>query len=112
MAKDKLRPLVAFLIPAVVLWVPVMRGPIDLRWDAGVCILATSLTKGSCYRILSDPENPQAVQYPPILPLLVAGQERMLGTSETFKLMLAAATYLLARRWFFPWQDADRRGSK
>jgi hypothetical protein len=116
--KDDLRPLAALLVLAVVLWIPVMRGPIDLRWDAGVYyILGTSLAQGQGYRILSEPGDPQAVEYPPLLPLLVAGHQRVLGTSDpvvvgkwlrvTFELMLLAAvavTYVLGRRWLSPWQ--------
>src|ERR1035437_709776 len=118
MVKDDLRSLAALLILAVVLWIPVMRGPIDLRWDAGLYyILGTSLAEGQGYRILSEPGDPQAVQYPPLLPLLVAGHQRVLGTNDpvvvgkwlrvTFELMLLAAvavTYVLARRWLSPWQ--------
>jgi hypothetical protein len=116
--KDNHRPLAALLMLTVVLWIPVMRGPIDLRWDAGVYyILGTSIAQGQGYRLLSEPGDPQAVQYPPLLPLLVAGHQRVLGTSDpvvvgkwlrvTFALMLLAAvavTYVLARRWLSPWQ--------
>ena len=112
------RPLAALLILAVVLWIPVMRGPIDLRWDAGVYyILGTSIAQGQGYRLLSEPGDPQAVQYPPLLPLLVAGHQRVLGTSDpvvvgkwlriTFGLILlavVAVAYLLGRRWLSPWQ--------
>ena len=118
MVKDHLRPLAALLIAAVVLWAPLMRGPIDIRWDAGVYyILGTSLARGEGYRILSEPGNPQAVQYPPLLPLLVAAHERVLGTSDpvvvgkwlrvTFQLMLMGSvvvTYVFARRLLSPWQ--------
>ena len=117
-AKDDARPLAALLILAVVSWIPVMRGPIDLRWDAGVYyILGTSLAQGQGYRILNEPGDPQTVVYPPLLPLLVAGHQRVLGTSDpivvgkwlrvTFELMLlgaVAATYVLGRRWLSPWQ--------
>jgi hypothetical protein len=116
--KDDRRPLAALLILAVVLWIPVMRGPIDLRWDAGVYyILGTSIAQGQGYRLLSEPGDPQAVQYPPLLPLLVAAHQRVLGTSNpvvvgkwlriTFGLILlavVAVTYVLGRRWLSPWQ--------
>ena len=95
-----------------------MRGPIDLRWDAGVYyILGTSIAQGQGYRLLSEPGDPQAVQYPPLLPLIVAGHQRVLGTSDpvvvgkwlriTFGLILlavVAVTYVLGRRWLSPWQ--------
>jgi hypothetical protein len=116
--KNDLRPLAALLIVAVVLWIPVMRGPIDLRWDAGVYfVLGSSLAQGQGYRSLNEPGDPQAVNYPPLLPLVIAGHQRLLGTSDpvvvgkllrvTFALMLLAAVaviYVLARRWLSPWQ--------
>ena len=113
------KPLGALLLLTIVLWGPISRGPIDLRWDAGVYyVLGTSIAQGTGYRIISEPGNPQEVQYPPLLPLLIAGHERLLGTSDpvvvgewlrkTFGLMLLGAvalTYLLARRWLSPWQS-------
>jgi hypothetical protein len=42
---------------AVVLWLPRLSGPIDLRYG---------------YRIPSEPGSPQALQYPPLLPAAVA----------------------------------------
>ena len=117
--KDDRRPFAALLILAVILWIPLTpRGPIDLRWDAGVYyILGTSIAQGQGYRLLSEPGDPQAIQYPPLLPLLVAGHQRLLGTDDpvvvgewlriTFALMLlvvVAMAYVLARRWLSPWQ--------
>jgi hypothetical protein len=112
------RCLAALLILAVLLWIPLMRGPIDLRWDAGAYyVLGTSIAQGQGYRLLSEPGDPQAVQYPPLLPLLVAGHQRLLGTSDpvvvgkwlrtTFGLILLAVvvvTYVLGRRWLSPRQ--------
>ena len=38
---------------AILLWLPRLSGPIDLRWDAGVYyVLGTSLATGRGYRIL------------------------------------------------------------
>jgi len=105
------------MVLAVVLWIPWARGPIDLRWDAGVYyILGTSLAEGNGYRLLNEPGNPEAIQYPPLLPIFIASQERLLGTSDPvivgkwlrliYQLMLmgcAALTYLLARRWSSRW---------
>jgi hypothetical protein len=54
---------------AVALWAPRFSGPIDLRWDAG-------------YRILSEPGSPEALQYPPLLPAIVAVYERVLGSTD------------------------------
>ncbi len=68
---------------AVVLWLPRLSGPIDLRWDAGVYyLLGTSLAEGHGYRILSEPGAPEAIQYPPLLPAFVALHELALGTSD------------------------------
>jgi hypothetical protein len=117
MTKSDRIPLAALILLALALWIPWMRGPIDLRMDGGVYyILGTSLAEGKGYRLLNEPGDPQAVQYPPLLPLLIAGQQRLLGTSEpvivgkwlklTYQLMLmgcAALTYLLARRWVSRW---------
>jgi hypothetical protein len=113
MIKADRPPLAALMMLAFALWIPWMRGPIDLRWDAGVYyILGTSLAEGQGYRLLNEPGDPQAVQYPPLFPLFIAAQQRLLGTSDPVvvgtwlrwlnQLMLmacAALTYLLARRW-------------
>src|SRR6516162_3067830 len=117
MTKRDRIPLGCLMVLALALWIPWMRGPIDLRWDAGVYyLLGTSLAEGKGYRLLNEPGNPQAVQYPPLLPLLIAAQQRLLGTSNpvvvgkwlrfVYQLMLMACvalTYLLARRWLSPW---------
>src|SRR5262249_16707305 len=109
--------LAALMVLALALWIPWMRGPIDLRWDAGVYyILGTSLAEGKGYRLLSEPGDPQEVQYPPLLPLFIAAQQHLLGTSDlvvvgkwlrfAYQLMLmgcAALTYLLALRWVPRW---------
>jgi len=68
---------------AIILWLPRLSGPIDLRYDAGVYyLLGTSLATGHGYRIPSEPGSPQALQYPPLLPAIVATYERALGTSD------------------------------
>jgi hypothetical protein len=67
---------------AILLWAPRLSGPIDLRWDAGVYyVLGTSLSTGQGYRILSEPGSPEALQYPPLLPAVVALYERALGST-------------------------------
>jgi hypothetical protein len=72
-----------FGVLAVVLWLPRLGGPIDLRWDAGVYyVLGTSLATGQGYRILSEPGSPKALQYPPLLPRAVALVERALGSTN------------------------------
>lgn len=69
------------LVLALLVWLPRLSGPIDLRWDAGVYyLLGTSLASGDGYRIPSEPGSPEALQYPPLLPAIVALHERALGT--------------------------------
>ena len=68
---------------ALLLWAPRFSGPIDLRWDAGVYyLLGTSLAAGEGYRIASEPGSPEALQYPPLLPALVALYQWALGTAD------------------------------
>jgi hypothetical protein len=75
-------PEVVVVALAVVLWVPRLTGPIDLRWDAGVYyVLGSSLATGQGYRILSEPGSPEALQYPPLLPAIVALYQRALGST-------------------------------
>ena len=71
------------LFAIVVSWLPRSRGPIDLRWDAGVYyILGTSLAEGKGYRLLNEPGEIEATIYPPFLPAIVAVHQRALGTSD------------------------------
>src|ERR1700730_5174754 len=68
---------------ALLLWIPRLSGPIDLRWDAGVYyLLGTSLAEGHGYRIPSEPGSPEALQYPPLLPAVVALHQWVLGTTN------------------------------
>src|SRR5262245_45882067 len=67
----------------IAVWLPRLHGPIDLRWDASAYyILGTSLFEGKGYRLLNEPGEIEAVQYPPLLPLVVAAHEKVLGTSD------------------------------
>lgn len=98
------------------LWVPRLHGPINYRWDASVYyILGTALAEGKGYRLLNEPREIQAVQYPPLLPLIVALHQRILGTSDYFKVgcalrftycivsgLFLLMTYVLARRFLSP----------
>jgi hypothetical protein len=68
---------------ALLVWAPRLSGPIDLRYDGGVYyLLGTSLSKGDGYRISSEPGSPEALQYPPLLPAVVALHQRILGTTD------------------------------
>ena len=100
----------------ILLSVPRLRGPIDLRYDAGVYyILGTSLAEGKGYRLLNEPGAIQEIQYPPLLPLFVAVHQRLAGRSDPlvvgrmlrisfFALLLAfiVAAYLLSRHFLPP----------
>lgn len=77
------RDLLIVIALVVILWAPRITGPIDLRWDAGVYyLLGTSLASGHGYRIASEPGSPEALQYPPLLPLFVAACERVTGSAD------------------------------
>jgi hypothetical protein len=68
---------------ALLLWLPRLQGPIDLRYDGGVYyILGTSLAEGHGYRLLNEPGDIQAIQYPPLLPAWVAIHQWLLRTSD------------------------------
>src|SRR5262249_52949895 len=68
---------------AVLLWLPRLRGPIDLRYDAGVYyVLGTSLATGSGYRLLNEPGAIAAIQYPPLLPLFAAAHQWLAGSAD------------------------------
>jgi hypothetical protein len=89
---------------AVLLWVPRYAGPLDLRWDGGVYyILGTSLAEGRGYKLLSEPGEIDAVQYPPLLPAIVAAHQVVLGTSDPTTvgrwLRLSSFLVFLAYAW-------------
>lgn len=110
------RWLLALVVSLTVFVAVQLHGPIDARWDGAVYyILGTSLAEGHGYRLLNEPGDVEAVQYPPVLPLVVAGMQRALGTSDFVivgtwlrvlylfvVLALAAATYRLARHYLPP----------
>ena len=73
----------ALLVLSVAIWLPRLRGPIDLRWDGGTYyVLGTSLAEGRGYRLLNEPGEIEAVQYPPLLPAIVAVHQWILGSSD------------------------------
>src|SRR5262249_1611173 len=45
-------------------------------------VLGTALAESKGYRLLNEPGDIEAVQYPPVLPLMVAAHERALGTTD------------------------------
>ncbi len=45
-------------------------------------VLGTSLAEGKGYRLLNEPGEIQANQYPPLLPLIIAAHQIVLGTSD------------------------------
>ena len=74
------------VVIAFLLWAPRLSGPINLRWDASTYyVLGTALAEGKGYRLLNEPGEIEAVQYPPLLPLIVAAHQRVMGTSDYFK---------------------------
>jgi hypothetical protein len=98
---------------AVALWLPRLRGPLDLRFDASVYyILGTSLAEGRGYRLLNEPGAIEAMQYPPLLPAVAAAHQLILGTDDpvvvggwlrlsaaALFLGYAVAVFALARRF-------------
>ena len=75
----------AAAVGAVVLltWLPRLTGPIDLRWDGGVYyVLGTALADGTGYRLLNEPGEIEANQYPPLFPAIIALHQRLAGTSN------------------------------
>jgi len=79
---DVVIPVVLFAV-VLITWLPRLRGPIDLRWDAGVYyVLGTSLAEGKGYKLLNEPGEIEATQYPPLLPAFIAACHLILGTSD------------------------------
>ena len=103
---SKERTLYAILgLLVIALWLPRLQGPIDLRWDGGVYyVLGTSLAEGKGYRLLNEPGEIQANQYPPLLPLIIAAHQIVLGTGDPHVVgrflrlssFLAFVTYIFA----------------
>jgi hypothetical protein len=109
--------LLVLSVASVALWVPRWAGPLDLRWDGAVYyVLGTSIAEGKGYRLLNEPGEIEAIQYPPLLPLLAAAPQAALGTSDpvivggwlklfffSFQTAFVLATYfmlkLLVPRW-------------
>jgi hypothetical protein len=82
--KDLLCSLALCLL-AIANWTGRLAGPIDLRWDAGVYYtLGTSIYEGKGYRLLNEPGEIRAIQYPPLLPAIVALHQTITGTTDPF----------------------------
>jgi hypothetical protein len=106
----------ALCVLVLLTWLPRLTGPIDLRWDGGVYyVLGTALAEGRGYRLLNEPGDIEANQYPPLFPAVIAVHQWMAGTSDptlvgqrlrlTFLLLsiaLGLASYALFRRRFAP----------
>jgi hypothetical protein len=115
--KADLLVLLALSIVIVGLWIPRMAGPLDLRWDGAVYyVLGTSIAEGKGYRLLNEPGEIEAIQYPPLLPLLAALPQTVLGTSDPlivgrwlklffflFHAALGFATYFMLRSFVPHW---------
>jgi hypothetical protein len=93
-------------------WLPRMTGPLDLRWDGGVYyVLGTALAEGRGYRLLNEPGQIEATQYPPLFPAFIAAHQVIAGTTDPTKvgrwlrissfftsLAFVLASYALLRR--------------
>jgi hypothetical protein len=102
------------LVVVALVWVPRMRGGIDLRWDAAVYYsTGTALAEGQGYRLINEPVDAQAVQYPPLLPVVAGAVQWLCGSTDPavtgwwLRVLYAGiyagyvlATYALSR-WFF-----------
>ncbi len=79
------------------LWLPRLSGPIDLRTDAAVYyITGVALAEGHGYVMTSEPGEMAAVQYPPLLPAVVALHRWVAGTADPQVLgSLLRKTYIL-----------------
>jgi hypothetical protein len=63
-----------------------MNGPLDLRWDGGVYyVLGTALAQGRGYRLLNEPGEIEATQYPPLFPIFIAAHQIIAGTADPTK---------------------------
>jgi hypothetical protein len=71
------------VLAATLSWLPRTRGPIDFRWDSAVYYtLGTSIYERHSYRLLNEPGEIRATVFPPLLPLVVAGHQAVLRTSD------------------------------
>lgn len=106
----------ALVIVVLAMWLPRLRGPLDLRYDAAVYYTTgTALAEGKGYRLPSEPGDVRAVQYPPLLPAVAAAAQWVSGSTDYrvagrwlrgFNFLVyggfVLAVYALARRFFEP----------
>ncbi|MGH7214079.1 MAG: hypothetical protein ACREIT_04890 [Tepidisphaeraceae bacterium] len=107
---------VALVLITLATWAPRLRGPIDLRQDAGTYfVLGTSIARGDGYRLLNEPGEISATQYPPLLPAVVAAHQWATGSSDpvdvgralrftycAMHVFYALAAYAMARQFVGP----------
>jgi hypothetical protein len=75
--------LVVLSVLIALTWLPRMKGPLDLRWDgAAYYVLGTALAEGKGYRLLNEPGDIEAVQYPPLLPAIIAAHQVVIGSND------------------------------
>src|SRR5262245_49764875 len=94
--------LLALLV--VVSWIPRMQGPLDLRWDGAVYyVLGTALAEGKGYRLLNEPGEIEAVQYPPLLPTIVAAHQLVIGSNDPVVVgrLLRLSFFLISAGYIF-----------
>jgi hypothetical protein len=108
---------VLLLAAVAVHWLPRVSGPIDLHYDgATYYVLAESLAAGQGYRLLNEPGEIEALQYPPLFPLWIAAHMGLAGSADPARvapllrlsqallsLALAGALFALARRFLPLW---------
>ena len=106
----------ALLVIWLAVSIPRLNGPIDLRWDASeYYVLGTALAEGKGYRLLNEPGEIKTVHYPPLVPLIVALHQWLMGTSDFFEVgwrlrivyfvlsgIYLLAVYALARQLLAP----------
>ena len=109
-------PLGVVLAATLALWAPRLRGPVDLRYDAGVYYsTGSALLEGRGYVIPSEPGAAAEIQYPPALPTVAAAVQRAAGTTDAaagghamrllylvLTVLYTTAVYALARRYLPP----------
>ena len=99
-------PLVLLLV-FLALWLPRLTGPINFRWDASsYYVLGTALAEGKGYRLLNEPGEIQAVQYPPLLPMFVAAHQANHGHTGLFQSGMRSAADLSRVLCAVPADDA------